>query len=137
MTDVPPPLHPGRTFPKRILAADDDPVIREFLKLYLAIDGVEVDAVDDGALAIPRLGEGHDLMVLDLDMPGKNGFDVLRALAASPPKKPLPVVVLTSRTDAAAIANAFDLGAAAYVLKPISRDTLLAKISSVYMAARL
>lgn len=137
MTDTPSPLHPGRNYPRRILAADDDPVIREFLKLYLAMDGVDIDTVDDGERAIPRLGDGYDLLVLDLDMPGKNGFDVLRALAVSPPPRPLPVVVLTSRTDAGAIAEAFELGASAYVLKPISRDALMAKVSSVYMASRL
>ena len=137
MTDAPPPLYPGRTYPRRILAADDDPVIREFLKLYLAMNGVEIDTVDDGEKAIPRLGDGYDLLVLDLDMPDKNGFDVLRALAALSLPRPLPVVVLTSRTDAAAIGDAFELGASAYVLKPISRDTLIAKVSAVYMAARL
>ena len=137
MTDVPESLQPGRTFPRRILAADDDPVIREFLKLYLALDGVEVDTVDDGEPAIARLGAGYDLLVLDLDMPGKTGFDVLRALAALALPRPLPVVVLTSRTDAGAIADAFELGASAYVLKPISRDTLTAKVASVYTAARL
>jgi len=137
MTDTPSSLHPGRNYPRRILAADDDPVIREFLKLYLALDGVDIDTVDDGEPAISRLADGYDLLVLDLDMPGKNGFDVLRALGASPPPRPLPVVVLTSRTDAGAIAEAFELGASAYVLKPISRDSLIAKVSSVYMAARL
>ena len=59
------------------------------------------------------------------------------ALAALSLPRPLPVVVLTSRTDAAAIGDAFELGASAYVLKPISRDTLIAKVSAVYMAARL
>lgn len=130
-------LQPGRTYPRRILAADDDPVVREFLKLYLAVAGAEVEVVDDGEPAIARLGDGYDLLVLDLDMPGKTGFDVLRALAASPPARPLPVVVLTSRTDAGAIAEAFELGAAAYVLKPISRDAITAKVSAVFTAARL
>ena len=137
MSDPSPALQPGRTYPRRILAADDDPVVREFLKLYLAVEGTQVDVVDDGGPAIARLGEDFDLLVLDLDMPGKDGFDVLRALAAAPPARPLPVVVLTSRTDAAAIADAFELGASAYVLKPISRATLTAKVSTVYMAARL
>lgn len=136
MTDAS-PLQPGRTYPRRILAADDDPVVREFLKLYLAIEGTEIDVVDDGEPAIARLADGYDLLVLDLDMPGKGGFDVLRALAAAPPPSPLPVVVLTSRTDAGAIAEAFELGASAYVLKPISRDTITAKVSAVYMAGRL
>lgn len=137
MTEAAAPLNPGRNFPRRILAADDDPVIREFLKLYLALDGVQVDTVEDGEPAIARLADGYDLLVLDLDMPGKTGFDVLRALNALSLPRPLPVVVLTSRTDAAAIADAFELGASAYVLKPISRDTLTAKVSSVYIAARL
>jgi CheY-like chemotaxis protein len=130
-------LQPGRTYPRRILAADDDPVVREFLKLYLAVGEAEVEVVEDGEPAIARLGEGFDLLVLDLDMPGKSGFDVLRALAASPPARPLPVVVLTSRTDAGAIGEAFELGASAYVLKPISRDALTAKVGAVYTAGRL
>ena len=137
MTDVPASFQPGRNFPRRILAADDDRVIREYLKLYLALDGVEVNAVDDGEPAIARLSDGYDLLVLDLDMPGKTGFDVLRALGALALPRPLPVVVLTSRTDAGAIADAFELGASAYVLEPISRDTLTAKVASVYTAARL
>ena len=70
-------------------------------------------------------------------MPGKTGFEVLRALGALALPRPLPVVVLTSRTDAGAIADAFELGASAYVLKPISRDTLTAKVASVYTATRL
>ena len=136
MTDAS-PLQPGRTYPRRILAADDDPVVREFLKLYLAVGETEVEVVEDGEPAIARFGDGFDLLVLDLDMPGKSGFDVLRALAASPPRRPLPVVVLTSRTDAGAIAEAFELGASAYVLKPISRDALTAKVAAVYAAGRL
>lgn len=134
MTDTASALIPGRTFPRRILAADDDPIIREFLALYLSIDGVAVDTAVDGDEALARLGAGYDLLVLDLEMPGKSGFDVLRALGSNPP---LPVVVLTSRTDAGAIAEAFELGASAYVLKPITQITLMAKISAVYMAASL
>lgn len=134
MTGAVPSIQPGRTYPRRILAADDDPVVREFLNLYLTCDGVTVETAVDGEDALTRLEAGFDLLVLDLEMPNKSGFDVLRALGSNPS---VPVVVLTSRTDAGAIAEAFELGASAYVLKPINKDSLIAKISAVYMAAGL
>ena len=134
MTVTAPALQPGQTYPRRILAADDDPVIREFLSLYLSMDGVTVDTAADGEDALSRLAAGYDLLVLDLEMPGKSGFDVLRTLG---PITPIPVIVLTSRTDAGAIAEAFELGATAYVLKPITKDAITAKVSAVYMAANL
>lgn len=128
-------MQAGRTYPRRILAADDDPVVREFLALYLALDGVEVDILEDGSGVIDKLAHGYDVLVLDLEMPVMSGFDVLRALQDVPPANRPAVVVLTSRTDTAAIAQAFDLGASAYVLKPIAQTTLKAKISAVYMTA--
>ena len=126
--------HPGRTYPRHILAIDDDPVLRELLAHHLEMPGCSVAVDEGGEDVLGRIGNDHDVMVLDLEMPGMTGFDILQALGKRHGIRPLPVIVLTSRTDAEAIAAAFESGAAAYALKPVNWPALRAKISAVFMS---
>ena len=129
-----------------ILLADDDPndvllVQRAFQKLNLANP---LQVVRDGEEAVDFLS-GHlqyadrerfplpVLLLLDLKMPRKSGFEVLQWLRQQSRLKRLPVVVLTSSNQHPDINEAFDLGANSYLVKPGGFDTLLELVKSLEM----
>jgi DNA-binding response OmpR family regulator len=117
----------------RILLADDDVELTEMLTQYLDSEGFVVEAVHDGesALAKARGGE-FDLMVLDVMMPGKNGFDVLRELRAS---SLLPVLMLTARDEDVDSIVGLELGADDYLPKPCNPRVLVARIRAILRRA--
>jgi len=119
MTNVPPPL--------RILIVDDEPPIRRFLRTSLAAQGYRIDEAEDGQIALDFLRRNTvDAIVLDLGLPGMDGFEVIRHLRAA--GSLAPIVVLSSRDDEVGKVKALDLGADDYVTKPFGMDELLARI---------
>lgn len=128
-------FQPGRTYPRTILVVDDDPVVCGLIVHHLRAPGVRISADTGGLGLLDRIGTGFEVIVLDLQMPGVSGFDVLETLGARDERRPLPVVVLTSRSAAGDIAKAFALGAAGYALKPVDWPSLQRKISEIYMAS--
>jgi DNA-binding response OmpR family regulator len=111
----------------RILVVEDEPALAEFLARSLRAEGYTVRVVLDG-LEGERIALGNDidLMVLDATLPGKSGFDVLRAVRASKPD--LPVIMLTARGAVEDKVNGLDLGADDYVTKPFSLSEVLARV---------
>ena len=118
----------------RILLADDDVELTEMLSQYLGGEGFAVETAHDGesALAMVRRG-GFDLMVLDVMMPGKNGFDVLRELRAS--SLLLPVLMLTARDEDVDSIVGLELGADDYLPKPCNPRVLVARIRAILRRA--
>jgi len=118
----------------RILLADDDVELTEMLSQYLGAEGFAVETAHDGesALAMVR-GGGFDLMVLDVMMPGKNGFDVLRELRAS--SLLLPVLMLTARDEDVDSIVGLELGADDYLPKPCNPRVLVARIRAILRRA--
>ncbi len=112
--------------PLRILVVDDEPAIRRFLRTSLGSQGYQVEEAEDGAAALAAMAEAPDLLVLDLGMPGMDGFEVIRKLRES--GATLPIVVLSVRADEAGKVRALDLGADDYVTKPFGIEELLARI---------
>jgi two-component system KDP operon response regulator KdpE len=112
--------------PLRILVVDDEPAIRRFLRTSLGSQGYQVEEAEDGAAALAAMAEAPDLLVLDLGMPGMDGFEVIRSLRES--GATLPIVVLSVRADEAGKVRALDLGADDYVTKPFGIEELLARI---------
>jgi two-component system, OmpR family, KDP operon response regulator KdpE len=113
--------------PLRILAVDDEPPIRRFLKTSLTAQGYDVLEAADGAEALAMLRRNAvDLVVLDLGLPGMDGLEVIARLRAD--GNLVPVVVLSSRADEQGKVRALDLGADDYVTKPFGMDELLARI---------
>ncbi|MDQ0466955.1 DNA-binding response OmpR family regulator [Caulobacter ginsengisoli] len=107
--------------PLRILFVDDDPILREFAQANLASEGTRVAVAEDGLDAFAKLDEQPaDLILLDLEMPRLNGFDVLRQLRADEATSRIPVIICTSREDIAAIDKAYEAGATSFVVKPIN-----------------
>jgi DNA-binding response OmpR family regulator len=117
----------------RILLADDDVELTEMLTQYLGGEGFAVETAHDGeaALAKARRG-GFDLMVLDVMMPRKNGFDVLRELRAS---SLMPVLMLTARDEDVDSIVGLELGADDYLPKPCNPRVLVARIRAILRRA--
>jgi two-component system KDP operon response regulator KdpE len=117
----------------RILVADDEPQIRRALVTALRGHGYTVEAAEDGEDALARIAAWEpDAVVLDLVMPKRDGFDVLRDLRTW---TTLPVIVLSARGQEADKITALDLGADDYLTKPFGIDELLARLRAVLRRA--
>jgi DNA-binding response OmpR family regulator len=117
----------------RILLADDDVELSEMLKEYLAAEGFTVESAHDGAAALTKARSGaFDLIVLDVMMPLKNGFDVLRELR---PHALTPVLVLTARDEDVDSIVGLELGADDYLGKPCNPRVLVARIRAILRRA--
>ena len=106
----------------RVLIVDDEPMAREILAAELAgiPDTQVVGEAANGAEALQQIAQHHpDLVLLDLEMPGVGGFDVIQKL----PHGALPVIVIVTAYDQYAI-RAYEAGAADYLLKPVSSERL-------------
>ncbi len=112
---------------KRILIAEDEPRIVRFLVKGLTAQGYVTSSVDDGDLALQLAQTGEfDLMLLDLGLPGRDGFSVLTELRRC--RSTLPVIVLTARNAPDDIVAGLDGGADDYMSKPFRLAELLARV---------
>ncbi len=120
---------PALGTPPIILAADDDAAVLRFVKMSLERSGMHVRTVRSGAEALAVLeDEPVDLVVLDVTMPGMDGFETLRRIRAS---SAVPVIMLTGRARELDKLNALTNGADDYVVKPFNPDELAARISAI------
>jgi CheY-like chemotaxis protein len=121
-----------------ILVVDDDADIRETIRMVLGIQGYPVATVADGAEALKWLASGHPpprLILLDLMMPGMNGFDLRAQLSADPRLSCIPIVVLTG---ASILADQRIGELRVQILrKPIELETLLQTVESVFSRGRV
>ncbi|HOO55700.1 MAG TPA: response regulator [bacterium] len=116
---------------KTILAVDDDPVVLEAVKMTFA-NNFNVITAKDGHEAIEMVGQYRiDLILLDVMMPGFDGFSTLMLLKDLPESRDIPVIMLTAVGKKDKVVSAFRDGASGYVLKPFKEDALRAKIESV------
>jgi two-component system response regulator CpxR len=113
----------------RVLVVDDDIELCELLQEYLEGEGFVVDAVHDGPAGAERAAAGgYDLVVLDVMLPGMNGFDVLRGIRRS---SQLPVVMLTARGEEVDRIVGLEIGADDYLPKPFNPRELAARMRAV------
>jgi DNA-binding response OmpR family regulator len=115
-----------------ILAADDDPDIRELVAFRLERSGYTVLQAADGeeALAL-ALEHTPDLAVLDVMMPKMDGFEVVRRLRAEEATKRMPIIMLTARAQDSDVEEGFDAGADDYLRKPFSPQELRARVQAI------
>lgn len=117
----------------RILLADDDIELGDMLTEYLGKEGFEVDVAHDGDTALSKaLANPYDLLILDVMMPNRNGFDVLRELRA---RSLLPVLMLTARGDDVDSVVGLELGADDYLAKPSNPRVMVARIRAILRRA--
>ncbi len=114
----------------RILIIEDDKDMLKGLKFNLEAKGYAVSSAPNGEIGFRKaVDEKPDLVLLDIMLPGRNGFDVCRDLKKSLPA--LPIVMLTARGQESDIVSGLDLGADDYVTKPFGVFELLARIHAV------
>ena len=122
----------------RLLAIDDDPILREFARVYLTTPSVTVETSCSGEEGLQRLrSEPFDFLLCDIDMPGISGFDVVRAVRNDPRFTFLPIIIITSNEDMNSIDRAFEEGASSFVTKPVNWRLLSHQIRFVHRAVRL
>jgi DNA-binding response OmpR family regulator len=111
----------------RILIAEDEPRLSSFLEKGLKAAGYSTTVVDDGLRCAAIAHDGDfDLLILDIGLPGQDGFAVLRTIRGRGEK--LPVLVLTARDEIEDTVTGLDLGADDYVTKPFVFEELLARV---------
>ncbi len=114
----------------RILVIEDDATLGHALQEFLSRQGYAVDWLQDGTCAIDTLaGQPYDLLLLDLNLPGKSGLDVLRDLRAA--SHSLPVLILTARDGVDDRVAGLDSGADDYVTKPFELAELAARVRAL------
>jgi CheY-like chemotaxis protein len=120
-----------------VLLVDDDPTVRTLARLVLEKNGFRVSEVSDGPSALKHFASGQEcgLTVLDLDMPGLNGLEVLRQLRATPETAGVPVVVLTGSDGGEAEVDAMDAGADDYMRKPLEPARFVARVKAALRRA--
>ena len=119
----------------KIIFVDDDPILREFAVVNLTTEHATVATAGDGEEALRVLDAfAPDIMLLDLEMPRMDGFDVLEHLRRSDAWRHLPVIVVTGREDVGAVDRAFQAGATSFVVKPINWRLLSYQIRYVQRA---
>jgi two-component system response regulator ResD len=113
----------------RVLVVDDEPMVREVLARYFEREGFDVDEASDGRLALERIaGSPPDLVLLDLMLPGIDGYEVFRRLRSS---SSTPVIMLTARGEETDRIVGLELGADDYVTKPFSPREVVARARAV------
>jgi DNA-binding response OmpR family regulator len=121
---------------KRILIVDDEEVIRKFLKIHLNKLGYEVTEAEDGQKAIDRIGERKfDLIICDVMMPNKNGWEVVKEVKSNPKLDQIPIILLTAKNDDVDMFKGYELGADYYMTKPFTKDQLLYGLKLMFEAA--
>ena len=117
----------------RILLAEDDSSILTVAKLALArVGGHEVFTAKDGVETLEILEKQRvDLILLDIMMPRKNGFDTCKAIKNNPKTKSIPIIFLTAKAQTHEMQHGMSLGAVGYVLKPFDPMTLAEQIKSI------
>ena len=110
-----------------LLIVDDSEANRDVLSRLLARNGFHVETAADGEAALGLAGSpAFDVVLLDVEMPGMSGLDVLGRLRETRSQTELPVIMVTARTQGADIVEAFRLGANDYVTKPVDFPVALA-----------
>jgi len=122
----------GKEMAKRILIVDDEQDILDLLKFNLESEGYEIVTAADGEAALSRAQDSTpDLIILDVMLPHKDGWSVIRELRAKPATQKMPVIFLTAKDSEIDEVVGLELGADDYIVKPIAMRKLLARVKMV------
>ncbi|MDA3891825.1 MAG: response regulator [Salinivirgaceae bacterium] len=112
-----------------ILIVDDNPKNLQILGNYLQMEGFLIEFALNGNIALEWIEKlEFDLILLDINMPGMDGYETCKIIKNNPLKHDIPIIFLTAKTDAESIVNAFDLGAVDYITKPFNQKELIARV---------
>ncbi|TCS36864.1 twitching motility two-component system response regulator PilH [Paucimonas lemoignei] len=117
---------------KKILIVDDSPTERYFLTDILVKNGFSVSTAENGEEAIVKIkADKPHLILMDVVMPGQNGFQVTRAIARDPETQDVPIIICTSKNQETDRIWGLRQGARDYVVKPVDPQELLSKIAAL------
>ena len=118
----------------RIIIVDDDEMITEIAIQALGAAGHSISAVHEGDEAIEAISRGDpDLLILDYNLPGRTGMDILREVRASPHGAQLLVMMVTARTGRLLQARAEQTGADDYIAKPFVPEELVRRVEELLL----
>lgn len=117
----------------KALVVDDEERIRRLIRMYLEREGYTIDEAEDGEVALDKaLNKDYDVILLDLMMPGKDGFQVCKELRE---KKATPVIMLTAKGEEADRVQGFESGTDDYIVKPFSPREVVLRVKAVLRRA--
>ena len=117
---------------RSVLVVDDEPMARMLLRLIMVRAGFEVIEAEDGIEALRIVAaEEPDLVILDVMMPGMDGFEVCEKLRRIQGAKDLPIIMLSARTDRRSIERGLEVGANMYLTRPIKPEVLTRYVREV------
>jgi DNA-binding response OmpR family regulator len=117
---------------KKVLIVDDEPNIVISLEFLMKREGFEVSIARDGEEALDKVAESRpDLMLLDVMMPKKSGYEVCQQLRSDPAHAGIKIIMLTAKGRDTEVAKGLDLGADAYMTKPFSTKDLVVQVKSL------
>ncbi|HDQ45309.1 MAG TPA: response regulator [bacterium] len=120
----------------RILVVDDEEDILELLRYHLEREGYRVCTLVSGDTAVETArADMPDLILLDLMLPGLNGFDITKRLKRDPETAHIPILMITARGEESDIVTGLELGAEDYITKPFSPKVLVARVRTVLRRA--
>ncbi len=120
-----------------MLLVDDEDQLRRVMRDLLERDGYSVAEASDGVQALDQVDRhGPDIIVLDLNLPGLDGYGVLTHLRSRPATADIPVVVLTARGDEDSEVRVFEMGADDFLSKPFRARALSARLQAVLSRTR-
>lgn len=123
---------PAPPIPLRVLSIEDDAAMGQFLRAVFVVQGFAFDLATDGRMGLTLAKERRpDLVILDLLMPYKDGFAVLRELKQDPVTHPIPIIVLSSSNREEDMVKALNGGAEDFVTKPFRARELMARVHRV------
>lgn len=121
----------------RILIAEDNADMRELLTTILVEEGHEVGTAVDGQEALDAMeARRPDILILDVMMPGKDGFTVLKEMKTRGLRSHIKVMILTAKSNEADLAKGYNLGADHYLTKPFELDELLGALEFVAQSSK-
>jgi two-component system phosphate regulon response regulator PhoB len=120
-----------------VLVVDDEEDILEIVRYNLSKEGYRVICAESGEQALQKVRtDSPDIVILDLMLPGVDGLDVCRQIKSGAGTAPIPVIMLTARTQEADMVVGFELGADDYITKPFSPRVLSARVKAVLRRSR-
>lgn len=114
----------------RVLVADDDAANRNLFQAMLSSLDLEVEVAADGCEVLDKLSLGFDLLLLDVGMPGMDGFEVVRCVRGLSDQAELPIIMVTGRTGREDRLRAVEVGANDFICKPVEMTELRIRVSS-------
>lgn len=117
---------------KKILIVDDDPEIRDLFETFLSAEGYKIETASDGFEAGVKVTKFNpSLIILDLFMPGMDGFEVCRRIRADPANRDTKILVITGYDSKESRQQSMEAGADDYLAKPGAKDTLIAHAAAL------